>query len=128
MRGEDGGRSFDVVAQARAWGDFAPWAPFWIGDTSGGLWLAFKALSMHARGVFGHQVLGQASCLAKLVEGELVVEAERTQHANPFERDAYYMNGQRAVVEYKGQQISEPRRDHAWRLANLWHEGGRIKI
>lgn len=129
MRGEDGARSFDVVAQARAWGDFGEWIECWIGDTSGGLWVAFKALAMHARGKSGHFVLGQASCLAKLVEGELVIDEPRWRHGgNPFEVETYRMDDAGAEVEFKGETVREPRRDRAWRLANLWHENGRIKI
>src|SRR5690606_9893180 len=67
LRADDDGRSFDAVAQARAWGDKAT-VPFYIGDTAAGLWVAFKALAAPV----GHHVVRQATCLAKLVEGELV--------------------------------------------------------
>jgi crotonobetainyl-CoA:carnitine CoA-transferase CaiB-like acyl-CoA transferase len=43
MRSEAGDRSFDIIAQARSWMEYAPWVPFWAGDTVGGLWLAFRA-------------------------------------------------------------------------------------
>jgi len=50
MRSESGDRSFDLIAQARSWMEFAPWVPFWAGDTIGGLWLAFKAMTVRTPG------------------------------------------------------------------------------
>lgn len=69
LRDELDGRSFDAVAQARAWMDHAGYVPFYVGDTSAGLWTAFKACNASV----GHHVLGRASVLTKRVEGELCV-------------------------------------------------------
>lgn len=126
MRSEAGDRSFDLIAQARSWMEYAPWVPFWAGDTIGGLWLAFKALA--SIGHPGHYVLGQASVMQKLVEGELLVDAERQPGCIPWESETYGVEGGVAVVAYKGEIYREPVRDRAWKLANLWHEGGRIRI
>ena len=125
MRSELPGRSFDVVAQARATLSHTPWIPFWLGDTSGGLWVAFKALSM--LGQTGHAVLGQSSCLAKLVEGELLIDRPMGG-GNPYEVDRYEADHNGATVEFKGEVLREPVRDHQWKLDNLWHTDGRINI
>ena len=63
MRSEVGERSFDLIAQARSTAADSGHIAFWLGDTAGGLWVAFKALAMHAAGRPGHYILGQASCL-----------------------------------------------------------------
>ena len=124
-----GDRSFDLIAQARPWMDFCPWVPFWIGDTAGGLWLAFKALAMHHADRRGHFVLHQAGCLAKLVEGELTVDAHRPFGGPiPWESEPYHVENGTAVVQYKGETIREPIRDRAWRLANLKHRNGRLVV
>jgi CoA-transferase family III len=128
MRSEVGERSFDIVAQARAWGGIAPYIPFYIGDTAGGLWLAFKVLAVAHRP--GHYVLGQSSCLSKLVEGELTFDTARDGKRVPWESvETYSMNERGASVHYRGERIEEPLRDSAWRLKHLWHDGqGRIRI
>lgn len=125
MRSEVGDRSFDIMAQARSVMEFCPWIPFWIGDTSGGLWLAFKALAVSEP---GHYVLGQSSCLQKLVEGELIIDEPRTAQRIPWEVDTYRPAEGAVEVEFKGEQIREPIRDRAWKLANLWHVNGRMRI
>jgi hypothetical protein len=126
MRSEVGDRSFDLIAQARSWMEYAPWVPFWAGDTIGGLWLAFKATASPEP---GHHVLGQASCMQKLVEGELVVPRPPCEPGCiPWEVEPYRFEDGHAVVQYKGQTYREPVRDRAWKLANLRHEGGRIII
>src|SRR6185437_4027761 len=105
---------------------YAPWVPFWAGDTCGGLWLAFKALAMHAQGRHGHYVLGQASCMQKLIEGELVLDAPRRKEGPvPWETEPYRVEGDTAIVEYKGTTYREPIRDRAWKLTHLWHDQGR---
>jgi hypothetical protein len=129
MRDEMGGRSFDLIAQARSWMEYGDWVPFWAGDTTGGLWLAFKALAVREP---GHYVLGQASCMQKLVEGELLESLAHSGRRDgiPWEVDPYRydpaMGG--AVVQYRGEIAVEPIRDRAWKLANLWHDSGRIRI
>ena len=132
MRAEVGDRSFDLIAQARSTMEVAPHAPFWLGDTAGGLWAAFKALAMYADRRPGHYVLGQASCLQKLVEGELMVERPEPLAGNvvPWDPDAYYHDtaANEVRVDYKGASLREPVRDRAWKLAHLWHDGGRIRI
>jgi len=126
MRSEQGEVSFDIIAQARAWRRFSPWVPFYIGDTAAGLWLAFKALAAPTP---GHFVLGHASCLAKLVEGELVCDVERDARSVPWDRDAYGLDEQgRACVQYRGQTYIEPPRSRAWQWDNLWHRAGRMVI
>lgn len=125
LRADDDGRSFDVIAQARAWGDIGH-LPFYIGDTAAGLWLAFKALAAEP----GHHVIRQAACLAKLVEGELVVPADR-DGSIPWDDPAdYRFDAERgeAVVQFKGETIVEPARGAEWRAANLRHEAGRFVI
>lgn len=128
MRADVGDRSFDIVAQARSILEYCPWVPFWLGDTSGGLWLAFKALAMHAAGKTGHHVLHQAACLQKLVEGELAIDVQRDGKSIPWENEPYKFEDGQAVVQYKGKTIREPVRDRAWKLANLRHRYGRIII
>ena len=122
------GRSFDIVAQARSWMEFAPYVPFYLGDTSGGLWLAFKALAMLQSKAWGHHVLHQAACCQKLVEGELMIEIERSSTRVPWDREAYDCHGDHVEVEYKGETIIEPVRDRAWKLLNLRHKKGRLVI
>lgn len=126
MRSEVGERSFDVIAQARSWLEYAPWVPFWAGDTIGGLWLAFKLLAV--AGQPGHYCIGQASVMQKLVEGELVLDADRRPGTIPWETETYQVRDGAAVVEYRGETIREPIRDRAWKLANLWHSAGRIRV
>jgi hypothetical protein len=38
------------------------------------------------------------------------------------------MTEERAVVEYKGERIEEPIRARDWKLANLWHVRGRMRV
>jgi len=128
MRPDLGDRSFDLIAQARSLMEFCPWIPFWLGDTAGGLWLAFKALAMHAAGNVGHHVITQAACLQKLVEGELAIDVPRDGRSIPWENEPYRMEDGVAVVQYKGETISEPARDRTWKLANLRHRNGRMIV
>ncbi len=125
MRSEVGEISFDLLAQCRSWMEYAPWVPFYVGDTAGGLWLAFKALSARSP---GHYQIGHASCLQKLVEGELVIEIKRDGVSIPWDKEAYAFTGAEAEVEYRGQVFREPRRDRRWKLDHLWHRQGRIVI
>lgn len=129
MRDEFDGRSFDAVAQARALMEHTPYIPIYLGDTSGGLWLAFKALALLTAGAKGHHTLRQSSCLAKLVEGELRVPATRTT-APPWDAPGTYgahADGIRVI--YRGTPIHEPARDHTWKWRHLRHDGtGRIII
>lgn len=124
LRADDDGRSFDVIAQARAWGEHGV-LPFYLGDTAAGLWLAFKALAAP----HGHHVIRQAAALAKLVEGELVVPrpAGRYPYDDPH---AYGYDDERreAFVSYRGQTYVEPARDAAWRRANLANLAGRFVV
>ncbi|MCK6683896.1 MAG: CoA transferase [Thermoanaerobaculia bacterium] len=115
----DGGRSFDAVAQAQALGGISPPIPFYIGDTAGGLWLAFKALASPEH---GHFRLFQASCLAKLVEGELMVPRQA------WDRSLYRLDAEGAAVEFRGEVVREPLRDTEWRRLNLRHREGRLQI
>lgn len=130
MRSEVGEISFDLIAQARSTAKDFGHIPFWLGDTSGGLWVAFKALTMFLQDKPGHYVLGQSSCLAKLVEGEMVVKRPKPIHGNvvPWDADPYHMNNENALVEYKGETIIEPVRSARWKRSNLWHKNGRFKI
>lgn len=126
MRSEVGERSFDIIAQARSIMEYCDWVPFYLGDTSGGLWLAFKAMANNDP---GHYVLGQASVLQKLVEGELLLTPKRERHKTPWDVSRYGPDGKNSVsVDYKGSLISEPVRDSEWKLDNLWHKLGRISV
>jgi crotonobetainyl-CoA:carnitine CoA-transferase CaiB-like acyl-CoA transferase len=119
------GRSFDVIAQARAWGDRTPWVPFYIGDTAVGLTVAFKVLALLAARRGGHHVIHQAAALAKLVEGEDVVPVIR-RWGGPTPWDlplTYYRNVRGAFVDFRGERVREPNRDRTWRLAHLHHDG-----
>lgn len=131
LRDEFGGRSFDAVAQARAWGDHLGYVPVYIGDTASGLWVAFKALASWAHGESGHHVVGQATSLAKLVEGELVVPPPRPRDGKTivFEPDTNYgPDGDGVSFLYRGEWIHEPFRDDAWRREHLPNRGGRFTI
>lgn len=129
MRSEsDDEASFDLVAQSRSWMEYAPWVPFYAGDTCGGLWVAFKAVASREH---GHFQIGHASCMQKLVEGELILD--RPQSEGPgvcWDEDAYYFDHEtrEAVVEHRDDVYREPVRDRAWKLRNLWHRNGRIVI
>jgi len=126
LRDDFDGRSFDAVAQARAWGDHVGYVPVYIGDTTAGLWLAFKAMAVDGP---GHFVVRQAAALAKLVEGEDVVPAVRDGAATPWDDPGTYgRDGDGVRVEYRGEVIAEPFRDAAWRRANLRNDGGRYTI
>lgn len=130
MRADVGERSFDVIAQARAWGDSLGLIPAYLGDTAGGLWLAFKALAAHATSPGGHRVVYQAAALAKLVEGELVAPGGDRSQGSPWDAAGTYgpdENGNARVV-YRGETLLEPPRDDAWRLQNLRHSAGRFTI
>lgn len=120
-------RSFDVVAQMQAWGDFAPWVPFYLGDTVAGLWMAFKAMT--AKPGMGCEIQHPAA-LSKLVELELSpLNDRRLSTEVPWESTEHYavQNGQ-AVVNYNGEIITEKARNSAWRWQNLRHANGRILI
>lgn len=120
------GRSFDAIAQARAWGDHIGYLPIYIGDTAGGLWLAFNALAAQP----GHHVVYQATALAKLVEGELQVTATRLDPSTPpwDAPGTYGRDSDRVRVVYRGSVITEPLRDTVWRLQHLHHRDGRLTI
>jgi hypothetical protein len=125
LRADDDGRSFDVIAQTRAWGDLGV-MPFYLGDTAAGLWVAFKALAAPK----GHHVIRQATCLAKLVEGELIVPREPSDWVPWDEPGSYQFNKttRNAEVLFKGVRQTEPTRDARWRFHNLHHVGGRFVI
>lgn len=133
LRADVGDRSLDMVAQARSWMEYSPWVPFYVGDTAAGLWLAFKAVACDRP---GHYTLGQASCLQKLVEGELMMDVSRHprdtpeghEKQHPLDPDTYYFDGVQTRIQYRGRVIREPVRDREWKLANLWHDNGRIRI
>jgi hypothetical protein len=125
MRDDLGGRSFDAVAQARAWGDHIGYVPAYLGDTAGGLWLAFKLLTAPP----GHHVLHQAACLAKLVEGELQVTLPRDGAVTPWDEPGTYgADCDGVTVVYRGETHHEPFRGEAWRREHLRHERGRYVI
>jgi len=65
-----------------------------------------------------------------LVEGELQVERPEPLPGNvvPWDPDPYLMTDTVAVEEYKGKRIEEPIRSREWKLANLWHAGGRMRL
>lgn len=132
LRDDFDGRSFDAVAQARAWGDHLGYLPVYLGDTTGGLWLAFKAASTAVAGTIGLHVLRQAACLAKLVEGELMFDdvPRDADHPPWDEPGTYGCAPDRAGVQvrYRGDTIGEPFRDAAWRRANLDHRDGRLTV
>lgn len=126
LRAEDGGPLLDPVAQARAWGDHVGFLPIRIADTAAGLWLAFKALAANP----GHHVLWHAGCLAKLVEGELVVPMDRSSLATApcDEPGETGREGRGVVATQRGVRVTEPFRTRLWRLENLTHRDGRIVI
>lgn len=126
LRDDFDGRSFDAIAQARAWGDHLGYLPVYLGDTAAGLWLAFKVLAAPP----GHHVLRQAACLAKLVEGELAVTGNRTGRKEPLWDDpgTYGEDKGTARVVYRGETVCEPFRDDDWRRKNLRHRDGRYVI
>lgn len=138
MRDDFDSRSFDAVAQARAWGDHIGYVPAYLGDTTGGLWMAFKALSLMEQNTRGHHVLRQAACLAKLVEGELVVRpplGKRSGTETPWDAPGTYgRDGDSAgptdgvAVLYRQEWVREPYRDDDWRRQNLHHVDGRYVI
>lgn len=129
MRDDFEERSFDAIAQARAWGDHIGLIPIFIGDTAGGLWVSFKVLAMLNLGAAGHYVLRQAACLVKLVEGELVVDVARDGVTSPWdEPDVYGRLGAGARVLFRGDSVEEPFRDQTWRRTHLDHTNGRINI
>lgn len=131
LRDDFDGRGFDAIAQARAWGDHIGYLPVYLGDTGGGLWLAFKALAMYANGERSeHFVIRQAACLAKLVEGELL-EVERDGYTPPWDEPGTYglaPEGYATEVHYRGEIIKEPFRSAQWRRENLKHENGRLIV
>jgi hypothetical protein len=126
LRDDFDGRSFDAIAQARAWGDHLGYLPVYLGDTAAGLWLAFKVLAAPP----GHHVLRQAASLAKLVEGELVVTGKRTGREEPLwdEPGTYGEDEGTTRVIFKGETVRESFRDDDWRRSNLRHVDGRYVI
>lgn len=121
LRSEHGGRSFDAIAQAQAWGDKGS-LPFYIGDTAAGLFLAFKAVVANTP---GHYVIHQATALAKLVEGELVAPTRAWDHPDAWQ---WCSDAQPAKVTYRGETIQEPARDDVWRISHLNTINGRFQI
>jgi hypothetical protein len=102
--------------------------PFWVGDTVGGLWLAFKALAAGP----GHHTIYQASCMQKLVDGELILDPPRYRDRVHWETERYTVtdgpDGRVAEVAYRGRTYREPVRGRAWKLKHLRHRAGRIII
>ena len=130
LESEVGDTSFDILAQMRAWGDKAPYIPFYIGDTAAGLTLAFKALARLQLQAWGWYPVGHATALAKLAEGELIIDEPRDGLAVPWDTERYAFDAEKgaAVVEYRGRVFEEPPRDRAWQLEHLRHIKGRMKI
>lgn len=125
LRSEVDGRSFDIIAQARSWMEYTPHVPFYVGDTVGGLFLAFKTAAAQP----GHHVIGHASCLQKLVEGELAFDVPRRPGENVWWDEEVYRPVPGGVqAEFKGEVLEEPVRDRAWKLAHLFHDDGRIRV
>lgn len=120
-----GWMSFDVIAQARSTLTLAPWVPYYLGDTAAGLWMAYKAVVQPNPGFYA---IGHATCLRKLVEGELVVTPPRGRNGNPWDRDVYKATECHAIVDYRGHRIVEPIRDDDWQRNHLWHENGRCIV
>jgi len=128
LRDDFDGRSFDAVAQARAWGDHVGYVPAYLGDTAAGLWMAFKAVADREP---GHFVVRQAALLAKLVEGELVACPPRDGKSTPWDRPGEYgpdPDGSGVQVLYRGQWVREPFRDAEWRRTHLHHLFGRYPV
>lgn len=119
LRDDFDGRSFDAIAQARAFGDLGS-TSFYLGDTAVGLMLAFKALAAAP----GHHVVRQAAALAKLVEGEGVVERDQPWDAP----GTYERTSEGARVDFRGEIIEERNRDTNWRLQHLAHKRGRFVL
>jgi hypothetical protein len=90
--------------------------------------MAFKALAILEADRPGHYVIGQASCLQKLVEGELLIDVERDRSSIPWDKEAYLADEGGAYVEYRDRTYLEPVRGRAWKLARLWHDDGRMRI
>ena len=130
MRADVGERSFDVIAQARAWGDSLGLIPAYLGDTAGGLWLAFKALAADATHPGRHHVIHQAAALAKLVEGELVVPGGDRSNGSPWDAPGTYGPDEdgNARVVYRGETLVEQLRDDAWRREHLHNVAGRFTV
>lgn len=123
LRDELNERSFDAVTQARSWAVAgAKWVPFYVGDTTAGLWLAFSAYSKRAH--FGsHYIVGHSTCMAKMIEGDQVVKVKRHRNQTPWDRETYLMsNHGEAYIEFKGESIHEPRRNRQWQLDNLFFD------
>lgn len=118
------GRSFDVIAQARAFG-IPERIPFFIGDTAAGLVAAFTLASMLAQFQLEHRLVPQAAALASLREGGLDCRPPDGGWDHP---NSYYLNDQGAVVIYRDGPIVEPLRDDMWRRRHLSHRGGRFQL
>lgn len=130
LRDDFDGQGFDAIAQARAWGDHLGYLPAYLGDTAGGLWLAFKSLSLVATGTDGHHIIRQAAVLAKLVEGELI-DVVRDGVRTPWDPPGTYGqndHGNGTEVHYKGKIVREPMRDGDWRRRNIPNDQGRIIV
>lgn len=126
LRPEINNTSFDVIAQAQAWADITGFVDFYIGDTIAGLWIAFKAMSMFLQKKCGHFIIPHATGLAKLIEGELIIDRPNKKH--PYDPENYGYNKSHAIVEYKKNTFLEPIRDKKWKLKNLRHKNGRLII
>jgi hypothetical protein len=128
LRDDFDGRSFDAIAQARAWGDHIGYVPAYLGDTAAGLWVAFKATADRTP---GHYVVRQAALLAKLVEGELAVTPHRDGRNTPWDLPGQYgrnPDDDGVQVLYRGEWVTEPYRDAEWRREHLRHIGGRFTV
>lgn len=124
LRSEVDEISFDLLAQCRSWLEYCDWIPFYIGDTTAGLWMAFKAICSSP----GHYQIGHASCLQKLVEGELILNPVRDKKSVPWDKESYKMHSGAALIQYKEQVITETIKNRDWKLKHLWHDRGRIII
>jgi hypothetical protein len=79
----------------------------------------------------GHHVVRQAAALAKLVEGELVVEADRYGKRTLWDQPGTYGENEAGMgveVHYRGEVVSERFRDDEWRRRNLRHVDGRYVV
>jgi crotonobetainyl-CoA:carnitine CoA-transferase CaiB-like acyl-CoA transferase len=122
------GVSFDVIGQARSWMEYTNWTPFYAGDTTGGLWMAFKALSAHTQNEYGYHELHQASLMQKLVEGELVIDEPPHPGSTRWDHEPYGATQDGALINYRGTEYHEPVRNREWKLDHLHHIDGRIIV
>lgn len=122
-----GYRSTGAIALARSWWSLGVPTPPQLAETTAGLVLAFKLLSLQNRS--GWHRVGFAAALQKLMPAELQLGnayADEGPHVDAEWMAEGTLFGARA--EWRGELLAEPVRSREWKLQHMPTSVGRVRL